>query len=94
MNKQIIKELELLTQKIENNSANVDDYKKYERLLTIGGLSHNTIFSYLERSGFHNWNEFYNARNNKIRSKNIEAGIIGGLIGLGLGLLISVLFED
>ncbi len=94
MNKNLINELEVITHKIENNSAFLEDYKRYEVLLTKGGLSHDKIFTYLNRAGFNNWTDFYNERNSKVKSKNIEAGIIGGLIGLGIGLIISALFDD
>jgi len=94
MDRQLLNELELLTKKIEANTAKVIDYQRYETILTRGGLTRERIYSYLKRAGFKTWTEFYKARNNKITSKNIEAGIIGGLIGLGVGLLIASLLED
>lgn len=81
---QLKNELEALTQKIEQNSANLDDYKRYETILTSGGLSHTYIFSYLNRAGFRTWEEFIAAR----KKKAAEANTVGALIGLGLGILL------
>lgn len=93
MNNIITSELELLSQKIEKNTATIDDYKRYETLLLNGGLSHNYIFSYLNRAGFRTWEEFVSARQRKQSDKDSEAVVVGGLIGLGLGLLLLGLFD-
>jgi len=85
-------ELEVLTQKIENNSAEFDDYKRYEFLLQKGGLSTEYIYSYLNRAGFKNWNELINARKNKEKKETSNAVVVGSLIGLGIGLLLAGIF--
>ncbi len=90
----ILSELELLSQKIENNSALLEDYKRYEALLLNGGLSHDYIFLNLNKAGFNTWEEFVQARKKKERDKDIEAGIVGTLIGLGLGMLLMGIFGD
>lgn len=87
-------ELELLTQKIESNTADLNDYQRYEILLQNGGLSREYIYSYLKRAGFNNWNDLINARKQKERVKDNNAKLIGGIIGLGLGILIAKLFSD
>lgn len=94
MNSVAINELELLSQKIEKNTATLDDYKRYEKLLLNGGLSHNYIFSYLNRAGFQTWEEFITARQKKEDNKDKEALVVGGLVGLGLGLLLLGLFSE
>ena len=81
---QIRNELESLTKKIEQNTANLEDYKRYEVLLTSGGVNHNYIFTYLNKAGFRGWEEFIAAR----QKKQTEANTVGALIGLGLGLLL------
>ncbi|GAA4292574.1 hypothetical protein [Aestuariibaculum suncheonense] len=87
-------ELELLTQKIETNTADLKDYQRYEILLQNGGLSKEYIYSYLNRAGFNDWNELLNARKEKERAKDNNAKLIGGIIGLGLGILIAKLFSE
>lgn len=80
-------ELEQLTHKIENNTATLQDYERYEVLLLQGGLPREYIYSYLRRAGFNSWEEFLAARKNKARREMISGAIIGGLVGLGLGVL-------
>lgn len=95
MNNNFKSELELLSRKIENNSATLEDYKRYEALLRNGGLSHDYIFLNLNRAGFNTWEEFLLARQAKEKRKsNIEAGVVGGLVGLGLGLLLIGIFGN
>lgn len=87
-------ELEILTQKIEQNTANLEDYNRYETILLQGGLSSDYIHSYLNRAGFSNWSELVIARRNKEIEKSNNAGVIGAIVGLGLGLLIAEIFGD
>jgi hypothetical protein len=96
INPQTYNELEILTQKIEQNTANLSDYKRYETILVNAGLSRDYIFSYLQKAGFTTWNDFYRARNIKAKAnqETLEAIAIGGLIGIGIGLLISTLNKD
>jgi hypothetical protein len=85
-------ELEELTQKIENNTAKVSDYQRYEYLLQEGGLSHDYIYSYLDRAGFNSWQDLIEARKNKERKETMNAVAVGGLVGLGIGLLLAGIF--
>ena len=85
-------ELELLTKKIENNSAELQHYKRYEVLLQKGGLSSDYIYSHLNRAGFKNWNQLINARKNKEKRETTNAVVVGGIIGLGIGLLLVGVF--
>lgn len=88
-------ELEVLTQRIEKNSANLEDYQRYELLLTKGGLTTEYIYSYLNRAGFNNWNELIIARKNKENKKEVtNATVVGGIIGIGLGILLAGIFSD
>lgn len=86
-------ELEMLTNKIEKNTATLDDYKRYEHLLLKGGLSQEYIYSYLKRAGFSSWEDFVSARNDKKFSDNVGGTIVGALIGLGIALIIDALFS-
>jgi hypothetical protein len=85
-------ELEVLTQKIEKNSAELNDYKRYEELLQKGGLSTEYIYSYLNRAGFNDWNELINARKDREKKETSNAVVVGGIIGLGIALLIAGIF--
>lgn len=89
-----ISELELLSNKIEANTATLDDYKKYEFILLNSGLTKDYIYTFLNRAGFNNWEEFVLARTDKQKEKNIGTAIIGGIIGLGLGLILNAMFKD
>ncbi|WP_338376495.1 hypothetical protein [uncultured Flavobacterium sp.] len=93
MHNQNIHEVELLSQKIEKNTATLEDYKRYENLLLNGGFTHDYIFSNLNRAGFWSWEEFIAARQKKEKDKDTEANIVGGLIGIGLGLLLLGMWE-
>lgn len=96
INPQLYTELENLTIRIENNSANLKDYLRYEQILINAGLPREYIFSYLQRAGFSTWQEFINARNIKqqIQKEKLESLAIGGLIGIGIGLLLSSKSEE
>ncbi|HPV56646.1 MAG TPA: hypothetical protein PKW61_05925, partial [Tenuifilaceae bacterium] len=61
MDKLIVRELEYLTKKIENNQANLNDYQKYEEILLKGGLPKSIIENNLRKAGFNTWSEFVNA---------------------------------
>lgn len=89
-----VQELEQLTHKIENNTATLQDYERYEALLLQGGLPLDYIYSYLDRAGFNSWEGFLAARQSKARREMIGGAIIGGLVGLGLGVLFYDLLGD
>jgi hypothetical protein len=88
-------ELESLTFRIDNNSASLDDYKRYELLLVNAGLPKHYIYDYLRRAGFSNWDDFVRARKIKEQShqENLETAVVGGIIGLGIGLLLAGFLE-
>jgi hypothetical protein len=94
ISKQLYNELERLTLLIEDNSASIEDYARYEFLLTNAGLPREYIYSYLARAGFTNWNDLVQERRNKQKKQTkIEEVVIAGLIGLGLGVLFAALLE-
>lgn len=93
MRNDLVRELEVLSHKIEQNTASLTDYKRYELILQEGGLSHEYIFHSLNKAGFNSWEELVEARKQKEkRNSDIEAGIVGGLVGIGLGLLLAGIF--
>jgi hypothetical protein len=87
MNSSLINELNVLTEKIEQNTAALEDYKRYEVILLNGGFRRDYIFSYLNRIGLQTWEDFV-----AIRQKNKKdldhASAIGGIIGMGWGLIL------
>jgi hypothetical protein len=89
MNEYSYRELELLSKKIEANTAIVEDYKQYEKLLLSGGLTHDFIFSYLTKAGFSSWGDLVNARKKMNSHNETEASLVGGLLGLGLGIIFN-----
>jgi len=89
-----ISQLEILSKKIEMNTATLDDYKQYEHILLNSGLTKDYIYTFLTRAGFQNWESFVSARKDKEKEKNIETAIIGGIIGLGLGLILNAMLND
>jgi hypothetical protein len=93
-NKELYSELENITQKIEQDTATLSDYQRYELLLLQGGLTKEYIYSYLNKAGFNSWQEFIDARKDKEKKELVGAVTIGGLIGLGVGLLIKWLLSD
>lgn len=91
INKSFYSELENLAGKIENNTANLADYRRYEQILTNAGLPRTYIFSYIKRAGFFSWEEFIKARIHQERAhqENQKAMAVGGLVGIGLGLILA-----
>jgi len=94
MNKKNIQQLEILSNKIERNTATLDDYKEYEHILLNSGLKRDYIYAFINKAGFNTWEEFVNARKNKQKEKNIGTAIIGGVVGLGLGLILNAMFKE
>jgi len=88
------KQLEVLSRKIETNTATLDDYKQYEFILLNSGLTKEYIYTFLTRAGFKNWEQFVSARKDKQKEKNIGTAIIGGIIGLGLGLILKSMLKE
>ena len=94
MNKEIINKLEILSNKIERNTATLDDYKEYEHILLNSGLKREYIYTFINKAGFNNWEEFLKARKSKQNEKNIGTAVIGGIVGLGLGLILTAMFKE
>ena len=88
MDQNTSQELESLRERIRSNSASLLDYERYESILLDNGLSSSQIHANLEAAGLSSWEEFVEARSQKVRGNKVEAGVIGGLLGLGLGLLL------
>ena len=95
-NRKLYNELERLTHQIEHNTASLDDYKKYESILTKAGLPREYLYNYLNRAGFTSWEDLSQARNGKeqIKQEKREASTVGGIVGLGLGLLMASLLKN
>ena len=93
MSKGVYNQLERLTKKIEDNTASLQDYQQYESILRKGGLTHDYIFSYLQKAGFNSWVDFVKARKNIEYKERTLPVAIGGIIGIGVGLLLMGVFS-
>lgn len=91
MSIEINSELDFLSKKIETNTAVLADYQRYELLLKEGGLPQEQIYSYLQKAGLKSWQELITVRKNKEMPSSAEALLIGSLLGLALGLILSEL---
>ena len=77
------------TDAIESNEATLEDYRRYEYLLQQEGLPKRYIYEYLERAGFYSWEDLVAARKSKENRNLANAAAVGGIVGLGLGLLLT-----
>ena len=96
MNNQIYSELGILSQKIEDNTASVQDYNRYEELLLNAGLQKEYILSYLKKADLKSWEDLIKARNKqgKLREENQKMNAVGGLLGIAIGLFVIYLIGD
>lgn len=83
-----------LTDKIEQNQANLDDYLRFEQLLNQGGLGHEFILNYLNKAGFRDWSDFCEARQWKKNSEIIGGVVVGGLLGMAAAVIINALQKN
>jgi len=83
-----------LSDKIEDNQANLEDYFQFEKHLKLGGLNENFIRGYLKKAGFRGWEDFYEARKKQRTSEVIGAVVVGGLVGMAAAVLIDSMQEN
>ena len=78
--------LEILKDKIESNTAKVNDYKRYEELVDEAGLKENYLEEVLSDYGYENWSEYYRERKKsyKVRDRDVEGALLGIITGLAL----------
>ena len=106
MNEKDINRIEQLSDKIQNNTANLNDYEEYEKLLIQGGYSKKIILKTLKDANIETYKELIEKRNKiyaEIKQSKIEAlerrkiveGIaVVGLIALGLAVLFNLFRKD
>lgn len=90
------KSLDLLSERIKRNTATLQDYYEYERLLKKIGYAESDIKSELYKQGMITWEEYIQKRNlaKTNDEKNIlEVVVLGSLLGLALAFVISA-FAD
>ncbi len=80
-----------ITDRIEQNKASLDDYHTFEKLLNQGGLSHDFVQNYLNKAGFLDWKDFYNARLAKKNKEIVEGVVVGGLLGMATAVIINAI---
>tara|TARA_R110001592_G_scaffold363212_1_gene681392 strand:+ start:944 stop:1264 length:321 start_codon:yes stop_codon:yes gene_type:complete len=81
---------------IESGSADVEDFKEFEKILLDNGIDRDDIFKPLQREHIKDWDDLVNKRKNvakdDYKKKNLyEALVIGVLLGLGLYVLYKAL---
>ncbi len=90
---QMLNRLNILTEKIRKNVADVEDYNEYEQLLiNSGAFEHNEIHSYLKKANLHSFDALIHARNQAktLQDKKVIEGVaVVGLVALGLALIFS-----
>ncbi len=84
-----------LAKRIDNGTANLQDYYSYESLLLESGLSKEYIYSYLNEAGLKSWEELLRVRKIKEKQRDIKYAIlIGGLVGISTGILLAQVFNN
>ncbi|MCU0439148.1 MAG: hypothetical protein MUC49_14720 [Raineya sp.] len=91
-NNTVYQEIRYLSQKIENNRASLEDYKRYEKLLLSQGISHDYLFTELKKAGFTTWEQFLHAKKEKQDERNLEIAT-GFIAGIGIGVLLLAVFD-
>lgn len=84
-------ELRSLLDKIRSNSANLNDYQKYENILSKNGITADEMAMVLRRNGFYSIEQYFNQRT-KAQSldekRRTDGELLGAILGLGGGLLL------
>lgn len=82
--------LEDLRFKIRGNTATVEDYKEYEKIINDYGLI-DELSSVLKRYGYTSWHEYIDQRKNAktFRERNVVNGdMLGLILGVSSALLL------
>ena len=85
--------IEYLSYKIDTNTAVIDDYYQYEKLLLKAGLTQEQIRSKLTANGFKSYNQYIDARKSATTREQrniVEVVVVAGLVVLSaiIGLLV------
>ena len=93
-NNQIRDEIERLSKKIEQNTATIKEYYRYEELLLRVGLPKESITENLDKANYKSWEDLMSARSKvgKLREENLKASVVGGIVGLALAIALAYLF--
>jgi hypothetical protein len=83
-----------LSYKIDNGTANVEEYKEYEKLLIQAGIPEKLIRARMNKYGYNTYEQYYDARKNAktTQDKNVlEILIVVGLavFSIVIGSLIA-----
>jgi hypothetical protein len=88
--KQQLDEIELLSMKIDNNSMDIEDYKRYEELLLFAGMKQSDIREKMNKYNYSSYEEYLRAKKNprnKEEEKIVNIKIVSGLVVLFAVLL-------
>jgi hypothetical protein len=81
----------LLIEKIRHNSATLNDYYDFERILAQNGVTKNELMTELFQRGINGWEQYLIQRGKaQTYQERRELGqILGGILGLAGGILAS-----
>jgi len=82
-----VRELKYLSDKIDKDIAQKDDYVRYHVLLNEAGIDDKTIKQKLSKFNINDLEEYYQKRKDDTTRRSMEGAILGVVIGLALVVL-------
>lgn len=77
---EIIKDIEKAVDKMENNTALVSDYSKFQEIMELLGIDDHSLQETLQNNGFSGWSDYRDARNNTADIVKVR-GVLGVIKG-------------
>jgi hypothetical protein len=86
-------EINHLSNKIDNNTAHLEEYERYESLLLSAGLTKGQIRSKMNNYGYLNYQQYLEARANAVTKEHrkvVNVSIVAGLVVLSTLVMILI----